>query len=270
MNSCIILSHVFVRPDEHHKLQQIDFAVKHYRLHNPNSYIILTGHGLLPSNETFDLCDFVHWDRIITEEEIGTGHPRSVNIGLNHATQNNFIWTFKCRADSVILRDSIDEYCFELLNGKRILLTQQTEFDRVHAGDLFMFGQTQFLRKCWDITNWYPTETGLTSFANNLLKACSRQSVDWIQCLLTYASFVDIFNIKWIDLGYNWDELKDKQAELLANELKPFEKYLWGTAEGAHVFDGDGNMVPYVDSIICERTWQDYEDNIPSRKPNGS
>ena len=120
--SCIILSHVFVRPDEQYKLEQIEFSVRHYRQNNPDSYIILTGHGLLPSNETFDLCDFIHWDRIIIEEEIGKGHPRSVRVAIDHVIQNSFIWIFKCRADSVILRPNITEYCAEKIGNKRILL----------------------------------------------------------------------------------------------------------------------------------------------------
>jgi len=272
MNSdaCIILSHVFVRPDEQHKLEQIEFCVRHYRRNNPDNYIILTGHGSLPSNETFDICDFVHWDRIIDENEIGKGHPKSVNIGLEHATQHRFIWAFKCRADSVILRPNIVNYCNELLNDKRILLTQQTELARRRAGDLFMFGQTQFIKKCWDLSNWYPTETGLTSFADNLLVACSMQPQNWMRCLLTYTAFVDIYSIKWIDLRLNWDELKGKQDELLNNQLESYEKYLWGTKEGAHIFDTNGNMTPYIDSIVCEQTWHAHENNISSREPDGS
>ena len=269
MNSCILLSHVFVRPDEPYKLKQIEFAVKHYRLHNPDSYIILTGHGVLPSNSTFDLCDFIHWDRIIKEEEIGKGHPQLVNIGLEHAIQKEFIWVFKCRSDSVILRPDIVEYCSKLLDDKRILLTQQTEFDRPRAGDLFMFGQTHFLKRCWDITTWYPTQNGLTSFAKNIAAACSMQLSDWVRCLLFNASFADIYSIKWVDLGYNWGELKSKQDEIMDNQLELYEKYLWGTKEGAHSFDKNGNMTSHLGPLISEKIWRErviYENNRSSWK----
>jgi len=245
-------------------------AAKHYRLHNPDSYLILTGHGLMPSPATVELCDFVYWDTKIDRREIGVGHPKLVNVGIKHAMEKGYKWLFKCRADGVILRSGILTYCHQLLENKQILLTQQTEFARPRAGDLFMYGPIDFLQQCWDITTWYPTDTGLTSFAKNIMLTTGE--TDWVRCLLGHAAFVDIYNIKWIDLYYNWNTLHQRSADILKNQLDDFEKYLWGTKEGAHTFDATGDMTAYIGPIICEKDWRKRlnENHSTSRKLDGS
>ena len=66
MTNCIILTHTFVREEEVYKLELLEFAIKHWRYNNPNSYIILAGHGLRPKvNE----CDYVHWEEKINENK---------------------------------------------------------------------------------------------------------------------------------------------------------------------------------------------------------
>ena len=46
---CILLSHVFIRDTEQHKLETVEFALQHWRQNNQNAYIIVTGHGLQPN-----------------------------------------------------------------------------------------------------------------------------------------------------------------------------------------------------------------------------
>ena len=59
---CLLLSHVFIRPDEQDKKDVIDLVIRHFRKHNKDLYIVLTGHGELPGNTTIDLCDAHYWD----------------------------------------------------------------------------------------------------------------------------------------------------------------------------------------------------------------
>ena len=59
MQQCILLSHVFIREGETDKLQSVEFALKHWRKHNPEAYIIVTGHGLRPKID--NSCNHVIW-----------------------------------------------------------------------------------------------------------------------------------------------------------------------------------------------------------------
>ena len=252
-NTCLLLSHVFIRPDETYKLDQINFSVKHFRKYNPNAYIILTGHGLVPY-EALSYCDHTYWSEEIKEIDINVGHPHLVNAGLNHAINKGFFYVCKSRADGIHLIDDLLYYSHDLLKDKKLVVTQQTKFEPMHMGDLFMYGETDFLKNCWNVKDWYPTDTGLTSLANNFLKSCYQD--DWVEALRNNCSFVDIYNLKWIDFRANWDVLKDLKEEMLGNNLQNYENYLWGTTEGWHRFDAQGNMVSnnYL-NVITEKTW---------------
>lgn len=259
MNQCILLSHLFVRDGEFDKLDQIHFTLKHYRQHNPDAYIILTGHGLYPEKAQ-KYCDHIYWPYQIIENEINVGHPYLVNAGIDHAIRMGFSHIFKCRSDGIILRDNIVEYCISKIQDKKILLTQQTKYDPIHAGDLFMYGDSHFMKKCWNIASWYPTDTGLTSFANNIIMVCGSSRNHWKECLHQNAAFVDIFNIKWIDFRANWHILQHYKDNMLDNNMNDYLPFLWGTREGWHVFNNDGQLISSnIGNMLTERVF--YENN---------
>ena len=251
--SCILLSHVFIRSDETYKLDLVNFSVKHCRRNNPDAYIILTGHGLVP-DEALSYCDYTYWQQEIVEKDLNVGHPHLVNIGLNHAIENGFDYVCKSRSDGVHLIQNLLDFSHSKLEDKKLLITQQTKFHTMHMGDLFMYGKVDFLKECWNMKTWYPTETGLTSLANNFLSACLED--EWVDALRNNCSFIDIYNLKWIDFRANWNALKDLKEELLENSLQDYENYLWGTTEGWHRFDSQGNLTcnNYL-NVITEKTW---------------
>jgi len=252
MKSCILLSHTFIRENECFKIDQVNFSVKHFRKHNQNSYIILTGHGLKPEN-AFAYCDYVYWSDSIIEKEINVGHPYLVNIGFDHAIEKGFSHICKTRSDGIHLIDDLFLFSHENLKDKKILITQQTRFHEKHIGDLFMYGELNFLKKCWDIDKWYPTTTGLSSLANNFFELCDK--TDWKSALINNCSFKDIFSLRWIDFRNNWDHLKDRTEDMIKNEMHDFEKYLWGSSEGWHVFDKTGTMIGNSHNVISEELW---------------
>ena len=53
MEQCILLTHVFIREGEKDKLESVEFAMKHWRQHNPDAFIIVTGHGIKPNIESY-------------------------------------------------------------------------------------------------------------------------------------------------------------------------------------------------------------------------
>jgi hypothetical protein len=116
-----------------------------------------------------------------------------------------------------------------------------------------MYGEIDFLKKCWNIDKWYPTTTGLSSLANNFFELFDED--DWISALINNCSFKDIFSLRWIDFRNNWSQLKDRTEDMMNNNMVDFEKYLWGTTEGWHVFSSDGRMIGNSHNVVSEEIW---------------
>ena len=136
-------------------------------------------------------------------------------------------------------------------------MTQQTRIDKPEMGDLFLYGDTELMAKSFDEDNWYPTKTGIISLAKNFLLHSGE--TDWHTACVKHMSFVDIFNIKWIDFRKNWQELKSKQADMMQNTLAKEHKYYWGAMEKWHVWDDVGNLIyskPKMGKITTEKDWK--------------
>lgn len=252
-NQCILLSHVYIREKEEYKLDIVNYAVRHFRLHNPNTYIILTGHGLKPSNH--NLVDYCYWQENIIEKEINLGHPFLVNVGFDHALEKKFTKICKTRADGIHLIKNLVDFCEIILDNKKILITQQTKLDDQEMGDLFLYGDLKFLKNCWNLSTWYPTSTGLKSLGNNFIN--QHLNKNWISNLKSSCSFIDIYNLKWIDFRANWHLLLDQKENMMGNILPNFHEFLWGSNENWHRFDEQGNLLgKNKKKYITEKIWK--------------
>ncbi len=254
MTNCIILTHAFIREEEVYKLELLEFAIKHWRYNNPNSYIILAGHGLQPKVTE---CDYVHWEEKINEKDINVGHPHLCNKAYGIAADNGFTKVLKSRSDSIHLIKNICEYADKLLQNKNMLVTQQTTIDKPQIGDLFLYGDLNFIRKCWNLNTWYPTKTGVTSLANNFMNVVEENN--WHDACINNLSFVDIYNIKWICLQKNWNEINANKEQVLNNNLDNWHNHLWGSKQKWHTWDKDGTFIfskPKVGKITTEKDWK--------------
>ena len=250
MNSCILLTHVFIEDGQQEKIDQLKFSTAHYRKHNPDAYIILVGHGISPNVD--NECDRLIWYNEINRDDIGVGHPHLTNVGLEHATEMGFTHVCKQRADGIHLKNNILEYCEQSLEtDKKILTTQETSFQKKHMGDLFIYGEIEFLKKCYEISTWYPTSTGLISLANNFQNSCPEN--DWVSCLKNNCSFKDTFSLRWIDLRQNWQHLKYDLDNLMLNALKDFHKYIW--SDGKYDWSKRGKLLRNEFPVETEKTW---------------
>lgn len=255
MDSCILLSHVFIRENELYKLKILELTTNHFRKNNPNAYIILAGHGLRPDLKNID---HLIWNDVINEKEIDRGHPSLVNLGIDHALKKKFNHILKTRADGVHLIHDLLQMAHNRLENKKLLITQQTKRNSAEMGDLFLYGDIDVMKKCWNLTNWYPTKTGLTSLGRNFLSYCNEK--DWNKAIHDHCSFVDIYNLKWIDFRANWDMLNSQTSNILNNYLVDFHHYLWGYKENWCRFDSTGNLMPNKKyNLYTEKNWnEDY------------
>jgi len=242
MKECILLSHVFIKAFEYQKIDKVNFALEHFRNNNPNSYIIVTGHGKKPNNlKTY--CDYVYWPQKIIRSEINYGHPYLVNKGIDHAISKGFKYLLKTRLDSIHLIKDLFKYSLNNLKEKNYLTTQITTWNNPNLCDLFNFSKTLFMKKCWDINNWHCTnKSGLYYHAKNFQTACNQKN--WNICITKNCVIKNIFNLKWIDLrsSSNWSIIKHHKSEIMENKLSQFTNYLWGTSEGWINWDEDGYL----------------------------
>ena len=249
---CILLSHVFIRDNEQDKLQAVEYALRHWREHNPEAYIIVTGHGLRPNIDNF--CNNMVWQKDIIEKEIHKGHPYLVSKGLEIAEEKGFENVLKSRCDTIHTKKNMFDFAKSLLqDDKKMLVTQQTSLVKQELGDLFLYGSTELMKKMFNINNWYPTKSGLNSLANNFLAQCEEES--WRDACINNLQLVDIFKLRWIDFRSNWDMLKDCQTKLMNFTLDNEHLYYWGSKEKWHVWNLAGECTTKLKHVATEKEW---------------
>lgn len=249
MRNFILLSHVHIRENEKYKCEILDTSIGHYRYNNPNSYIMLTGHGLAPNERTLKLCDAYYWQEEIDEKEIGTGHPKLVNVGINFAFENRFEYIFKCRADSIILIPDIADHCLEILRSEKrpILISKGTAFRDFWFGDLFMFAESKLMKDIWRMDNWEFATNGLENLGRNLIRMhtgsdpgewsnyIAADNNKWESFLRSRASYRDPSTVKWVDLqgphphnSKKWEEIKKRfSSDILYANAFDYKPYIW-------------------------------------------
>ena len=155
MNNALLLTHVALENHNKYNIALIDFSLRHYRKYNPNTYIILTGHGNSIPENILKLADWYYWNDGIIENELGKGHPYLSTIGLKKAKEMGFKYVCKTRADSINMMPDIVEFCHQkLLNSKKDLLNIGYDKDRYYMMDLFIYSNVDILISLFNKDNW--------------------------------------------------------------------------------------------------------------------
>lgn len=246
--------------DKEQKLKLVEFGIRHLRKFNPNSYIILTGHGHRPNG--LELCDYSHWDdRCLPLNEHGyvIGMPAQfvyVSIGMEHALSKKFDRILKTRGDCIIGIPDITSHCNQILDQeeKQFLITQQTGPERM--GDCFMYGDLKLLSEIWWKGNNVWNADGLQNTAVNFRKVLRRENTNWYQLLRETCAFRDVNKLKFTCLRWNFHRmgrLSEEMQQQLLNPNYDFEPYHWGRANGWHIFDPNGNMSGSADWLWSQK-----------------
>ena len=243
MNKSILLSHVFIDINQEFKKEIVDLCLSHYRKNNPNTFIVITGHGELPYSKTLDMCDDFFWSPKILPSEINLGHPRLTNIGIDILQRKGFKKFYKNRLDSIIMSEEIINYYDQIIINEKskILITTSNNYE-YFMGDLFIFGDLDFIKDCWDINTWYPSTTGLRSLGRNFLRSLNINppsnwinggkligNSTWLDVLRENTSYRDPATLKWIDLRSNWKDIfsiKNHKEKILNNKF-PYDQFIY-------------------------------------------
>ena len=239
MKNCILLSHVHVYDNESYKHSILSFALDHYRKHNPEDFIILTGHGLRPDDSILKKADYFIWEDTVRESEIGRGHPQLVDFGVQYAVENGFDYLVKCRADSIISIPNIVNHCVSILQkeNKKMLVSLGTEKYVYGLGDLFVCCPPILLEQTWNPAVWDYRTNGLQNFGLGAFKKLNFPVIDdWMSFLREHFSYLDPENLGWVDLlgphphdGSKWQSLIQNYGydSLIENKID-YSPYMWG------------------------------------------
>ena len=111
-------------------------------------------------------------------------------------------------------------------------------------GDLFTYGDIDFLQKCWNIDTWYPTNTGLSSLGKNFIRALGGEVPEcafdpdikiyndktWHQLVTENVSYRTPHTLKWVDFRKHWDHLTSTvpnyRDRVLENDFDS-SNYIW-------------------------------------------
>jgi hypothetical protein len=203
MNSnCIILSHFFIGHDRLHywdnlsnsdKSDILDFSILDCKRRMPDVPIILSCHGDRPMIHSS--ADFVIWEDFIPSE-LGRGHPILVKKALEKAKSLGFANILKMRADSICDLDDPFDFCQNILDKEetKCLVTAQT-IPNIQIGDLFMYGNIDFLLSIWKPELWNYSHNGMINLYNIF-------EGDFYKSF----SYRDVETLKWRFLSPSWKQ----------------------------------------------------------------
>lgn len=235
------------------KLNLVEFGLKHLRAFNNDSYIILSGHGHRPNDESLAQCDHVIWDdelRPLNEHGYVIGMPAQyeyVSRAIDHAITKGFTYCVKTRGDCVVGISSIAAHCDSIckMEQKDMLITQQTGDGRM--GDCFMYGEIQLMHRTWDAKNKMFHPDGLINTAHHYSVALghTERPQNWKEFLRSTCAFRDVHKLKFTCLRWAYRQLDCLSDNIKNQMMQPtfdFAKYHWGSTVGRHSFDANDNM----------------------------
>ncbi len=264
----------------------INLSIKYFKKNNPQTYIILSGHGETPLQETIDLCDYVFWEELWDLKDNGyvVDNPAQyyhVMKGVEHATKQGFDYCLVTRPWCLIGLPNVIEYCHDIITkeNKSILLTQSTSMKTYEVGDLLMYGKIDVMNGIWSepVLN---NEAGLVNtgmkFYEHFMKKepplglaiegeddYMRTPLDrseWINLLKNNASFRDVYKFMFVDMRFEYKNIFslgwENVVDTVLDGTFDFYEFLWGRKNGWIEFDNTGNVITNKFSkYYTEKSW---------------
>jgi len=223
----LILSHCFVRDEsEKDKVNIFNFVVDYFKQKYSDLTVIVAGHGI------DSIKDSIKADRILwypfMPSEIGFGHPVCVRNSLILAKELGAKNILKMRLDSFSSHDNIFEYCENIINkeNKKCLITAQTNLNHL-IGDLFMYGDVDFLISIWESKDWVYNYDGMINLKNIFDKKYNSTVQDFF-------SYRSNDSLKWMFVTPS-----NLQEISTSNLNENYHKYLWDKYYGSYISEAD-------------------------------
>tara|TARA_Y100000592_G_scaffold96629_1_gene165459 strand:- start:1261 stop:1956 length:696 start_codon:yes stop_codon:yes gene_type:complete len=215
----LLLSHIHVKQNEMYKFDMLEQVLSNFRDFDKEFFIVVSGHGYkIPSSIQKNIQQ-LYWEKTIDNNEIGRGHPKFCIEGYKILLQNDIHTSIKMRACDVIGNEQL---LHKLLEEQKLILTEQTCFQKRMIGDLLMLGNTQRMFELWTEHPWDYNKSGLYNLFDNAERLANKQNKTIREYLRNEAYYVHPNEIQWYTLENNWNNEKKCTNEEFS------DKHLWG------------------------------------------
>ena len=216
---CVILSHFYVERQEVHKFNILDHVIDYYN--NLGAYIIFSSHGEIEiPHKIQDKIDAIYWEQTIDRNELGRGHPKFCIRAMAMAKERGF--------KDILFNDNQHADLLSLITDKKMIISEQTNLASEKVGDLFMFGETDYIYKLWTTNKWNYSRDGLYNLYQNfntLSPDASARSYIKEHCL-----YLTPQDINWVTVTDAW-----KEGKIDAHSLR---SCFWGKKKGFVYYGG--------------------------------
>ncbi len=215
----LLLSHIHVRQNEMYKFDMLEQVINNFTSFDREFFVVVSGHGCeIPSSIKKNIQK-IYWEETIDDNEIGRGHPKFCIEGYTILLQNDIHTSIKMRACDVINNEQL---LYKLLKEQKLVLTEQTCFQKRMIGDLLMLGNTQRMLSLWTERPWDYNKSGLYNLFDNAERLANKQNKTIREYLRNEACYVHPNEIQWYTLENNWNNEKKCTNEEFS------DKHLWG------------------------------------------
>lgn len=247
MKDAILITHQFLETSDltntsSWKLKVFKYCLNRYRELNPNTYIILVGHGEPIPNSISKIADWCYWHNGLVTNDINWGHPICVNIGIQHCEEKGISFVTKTRLDSVNIIKNINSLCHDKISSSsdKFIITS---FDHASYSimDLFYFGKVDVLKKLYEYSSWkkfwpdFTQQGGTYPLAYNFYKNILNKEIpskfnsnQWILDLEKKIILMSPSEIKWLDLRkFNFLVNNEGENLLIEENSQLLNNFFW-------------------------------------------
>ena len=193
----LVLSHIFVESSEKTKFDWVEKALEKYKDLGVDFFSVLCGHGLKPPKSLSEQFDEIYWKEEILNREVGRGHPHFSVKGFEICKNAGCQKTLKTRAYDYI--ENVEIF------SEHLAISEQTDLSKGIIGDLFMYGETQYLIDWWTKNPWDYSTNGLSNLYKNMPNNLPAEALFLSPEKLGWKTFEDNANTYWgHHKNYEW------------------------------------------------------------------
>ena len=242
MKTALILTHAFLTGNKRFNRRKeaiINISLSYFRHFNPDSYIIVVGHGGYTPPKVIECSDWYYWQDNLINGDIQWGHPSCTNIALQHCIEENIDFVVKTRLDSIHFMFNLISYCQNLVaKSQKEFLVSHASLSKFEIMDLFMAGNTQTISKLYKLDTWmrcWPDiekSGGTKPVAINFMEEICKNKIEafdkknWIDELNNRIYISPPSDTMWLDLRKFEDCVLDN-PDLLNSTSNILKLMLW-------------------------------------------
>ena len=117
------------------------------------------------------------------------------------AKSEGFKRLLKHRAEDLVNQDNVHSFLEQKIKDKSLIISEQTSYDRGLIGDLFHYGDLDYMYNLWTSQPWKYSNDGLVNLYSNTMFFHSGD----INMLRTKLLFLQVETLDWVTVTDCWN-----------------------------------------------------------------